>query len=101
MEQDGASGDVFSSRSYVVTKHSWKGKYKRVFTLGPIGISTLNPSSMDATNRWAYPDLVSILPAKAQAANSSSDALEFQVSPAQSPSMETEGQVYKLTRLSI
>lgn len=47
----------------MVTKHSWKGKYKRVFSVGTTSITTYNPSSMEATNQWNYSDFISILPA--------------------------------------
>ncbi|KAK7873572.1 hypothetical protein R5R35_009276 [Gryllus longicercus] len=43
---------------FLVTKHSWKGKYKRVFSIGSMGISTYNPSTLDVTNKWPYSDLV-------------------------------------------
>ena len=49
--------------SFMVTKHSWKGKYKRVFSVGTTSITTYNPSSMEATNQWNYSDFISILPA--------------------------------------
>ena len=47
----------------MVTKHSWKGKYKRVFSVGTSSITTYNPNSMEATNQWNYSDFISILPA--------------------------------------
>ena len=40
--------------SFLVTKHSWKGKYKRVFSIGALSITTYNPSTMEATNTWQY-----------------------------------------------
>lgn len=49
--------------SYMVTKHSWKGKYKRVFSIGSMSITTYNPGSMEPTNQWLYSDFISILPA--------------------------------------
>ncbi len=57
--------ELFSSRSYTVTKHSWKGKYRRVLLFGPDGACTLNPATMEATNRWPYEDLVSVQPMSA------------------------------------
>lgn len=49
---------------YLVTKHSaWKGKYKRVFSVGNAGITTYNPSSMEVTNQWYYHDFINITPA--------------------------------------
>lgn len=57
------SEDVNEVAAYLVIKHSWKGKYKRIFSIGTQGITTYNPSSMEATNQWNYQDFVSILPA--------------------------------------
>ena len=71
-----ASDDVYNSFGFIVTKHSWKGKYRRVFWVGPQGMATLNPSSMEATNRWSYNDVLSIMPMAQANANSQS---EFQL----------------------
>ncbi|XP_065077705.1 dnaJ homolog subfamily C member 13 isoform X2 [Ochlerotatus camptorhynchus] len=49
---------------FLVTKHSWKGKYKRIFSIGSNGISTYNPEKFDPTNRWQYNEIVSVLPNK-------------------------------------
>ncbi|XP_035660587.1 dnaJ homolog subfamily C member 13-like isoform X3 [Branchiostoma floridae] len=48
--------------SYFTTKHSWRGKYKRIFSVGTKGITTYNPQTLEVTNQWAYSDFVSILP---------------------------------------
>jgi len=32
---------------FLVTKHSWKGKYKRILSIGTAGISTYNPDRLD------------------------------------------------------
>ncbi|CAH0774017.1 unnamed protein product [Bemisia tabaci] len=45
---------------YFVVKHSWKGKYKRIFSVGTQGITTYNPNSLEVTNRWPYSDIISI-----------------------------------------
>lgn len=50
--------------SFLVTKHSWKGKYKRILTIGTTGISTYNPDKFDLTNRWPYSDVISVSPNK-------------------------------------
>lgn len=47
---------------FFVTKHSWKGKYKRVFSVGNLGITTYNPATMEVTNQWAYKDFCGIAP---------------------------------------
>lgn len=49
---------------FLVTKHSWKGKYKRILAIGNVGISTYNPDKLDLTNRWSYSDIVSAAPTK-------------------------------------
>lgn len=50
--------------SFLVTKHSWKGKYKRVFSVGTHGITTYNPDRLEVTNRWLYADIVNVTSAK-------------------------------------
>jgi len=49
---------------FLVTKHSWKGKYKRILSIGTAGISTYNPDRLDLTNRWSYSDVVAAAPSK-------------------------------------
>lgn len=45
---------------YHVTKHSWRGKYKRIFSVGTHGISTYGPASLGITNSWPYDQVVSM-----------------------------------------
>ncbi|TRY98042.1 hypothetical protein DNTS_004430 [Danionella cerebrum] len=52
---------------FYTTKHSWRGKYKRVFSVGTHGITTYNPTTLEVTNQvirrsWCYGDVVSISP---------------------------------------
>ncbi|EDQ93103.1 uncharacterized protein MONBRDRAFT_17362 [Monosiga brevicollis MX1] len=48
---------------YYVTKHSWKGKYRRIFAIGDSAVATLNPSTFEETNKWEYAtDFVSVTP---------------------------------------
>uniref|UniRef100_A0A182PLV2 J domain-containing protein n=1 Tax=Anopheles epiroticus TaxID=199890 RepID=A0A182PLV2_9DIPT len=47
---------------FLVTKHSWKGKYKRILSVGSTGVSTYNPDKFDVTNRWPYGEVISALP---------------------------------------
>lgn len=49
---------------FLVTKHSWKGKYKRILAIGTAGVSTYNPEKLDVTNRWAYSDVIQVAPNK-------------------------------------
>ncbi|CAM4760310.1 unnamed protein product [Rotaria magnacalcarata] len=45
---------------YHVTKHSWRGKYKRIFSIGTHGISTYEPSTLGLTNSWPWDQVVSL-----------------------------------------
>ncbi|KAL7076697.1 hypothetical protein ACQ4LE_003778 [Meloidogyne hapla] len=46
---------------FLVTKISaWKGKYKRIFSVGNLAITTYNPQSLEITNQWLYEDFFSI-----------------------------------------
>lgn len=56
------SKDSADLECYLLTKHSWKGKYKRTLSIGSAGISTYNPDKFDLTNRWLYADIVSVCP---------------------------------------
>nr|XP_031831200.1 dnaJ homolog subfamily C member 13 [Nomia melanderi] len=47
---------------FLVTKHSWKGKYKRIFSIGSMGITTYNPTTLEVTNKWEYSDFISVQP---------------------------------------
>lgn len=47
---------------YFTTKHSWRGKYKRIFSIGSKGITTYNPANLEVTNQWAYNDFCRIAP---------------------------------------
>ena len=49
---------------YHVTKHSWRGKYKRIFSIGTHGISTYDPSNLVLTNAWSYDQVVSLTVSK-------------------------------------
>lgn len=48
--------------SYVVIKHSWKGKYKRVLVIESTQISTFDPKSMKLTNCWSYDEVFDVAP---------------------------------------
>ena len=45
---------------FLATKHSWKGKYPRIFCVCPDSILTLNPTSFEVTNEWVYADLLDV-----------------------------------------
>lgn len=51
-----------SSSSYVVIKHSWKGKYRRIIVIEPTQLLTLDPKSMKLTNCWTYDDVIDVQP---------------------------------------
>jgi DnaJ family protein C protein 13 len=47
--------------SFLVTKLSnWRGKYKRIFTIGTHAITTYNPSNLEVTNQWPYAEVIGI-----------------------------------------
>jgi len=48
--------------SYFVTKHSWKGKYKRIFSIGTNCVTTYNPNTMEITNQFQYSEIINISP---------------------------------------
>lgn len=48
--------------SFYTTKHSWRGKYKRVFSIGTKAITTYNPATLEVTNQWNYTDFFGINP---------------------------------------
>nr|XP_022914945.1 dnaJ homolog subfamily C member 13 [Onthophagus taurus] len=60
---------------FFVTKHSWKGKYKRIFSIGSLGITTYNPNTLEVTNKWVYGDFISVNPLK----NTGGVSNEFQI----------------------
>ncbi|CAM6086907.1 unnamed protein product [Calypogeia fissa] len=37
---------------YLVTKHSWRGKYKRILCISQSGITTLDPTTLQVTNSY-------------------------------------------------
>jgi DnaJ family protein C protein 13 len=37
---------------YFVTKHSWRGKYKRILCISQSGIVTLDPATLQVTNSY-------------------------------------------------
>ncbi|XP_032807043.2 dnaJ homolog subfamily C member 13 isoform X1 [Petromyzon marinus] len=47
---------------FFTTKHSWRGKYKRVLSVGTLGVATYNPTTLEITNQWPYNDICSISP---------------------------------------
>lgn len=59
--------------SFLVTKHSWRGKYARVFAIGNYGVTTYNPDKLEITNRWLYSDIVTFSSAKHSNSNSNHD----------------------------
>ncbi|CAD5210525.1 unnamed protein product [Bursaphelenchus xylophilus] len=47
---------------FLVTKHSWKGKYRRIFSVGTHAVTTYNPDKLEITNQWMYNEFISIRP---------------------------------------
>ena len=47
--------------SFLVTKVSnWRGKYKRILSIGTHAITTYNPGNFDVTNQWPYSEIVGV-----------------------------------------
>lgn len=54
--------DEFTAR-YCVVKHSWKGKYTRIFCIGRNCLATINPNSIfKITNLWDYSQVIDVTP---------------------------------------
>lgn len=62
---------------YHVTKHSWKGKYKRIFSVGTKAITTYNPNNMETTNQWLYSEFMGIIPNTKVQGNSNEFTITF------------------------
>lgn len=45
--------------SYIQVIHF---RYKRIFSIGSMGITTYNPSTLEVTNKWEYSDFISVQP---------------------------------------
>lgn len=41
---------------FVVTKHSWRGKYRRVLCVTPTSLFTQHPENLQVTNVWSFVD---------------------------------------------
>lgn len=65
--------DLFFNTSYSqhLLSHSISlFRYKRVFSVGTLGITTYNPTTMEITNQWPYNEVVGVVPnAKGQLNN--------------------------------
>uniref|UniRef100_A0A0K2TL60 J domain-containing protein n=1 Tax=Lepeophtheirus salmonis TaxID=72036 RepID=A0A0K2TL60_LEPSM len=49
--------------NYVVTKHSWKGKYKRILSVTD-RVLTLNPNTLEVTNQWEFHEVSALSPSR-------------------------------------
>ncbi|KAF7233515.1 hypothetical protein EG68_12213 [Paragonimus skrjabini miyazakii] len=47
---------------YLVTKISWKGSYKRLLTIGTVGITTYNKDTLRVTNQWRHDEVLGVRP---------------------------------------
>jgi len=52
-----SSGDVPAEEldylaRYLVTKHSWRGRYKRILCISQVSIVTLDPATLNVTNSY-------------------------------------------------
>lgn len=56
--------------TFFVVKHStWKGKYRRIISIGTNAITTYNPTNFEVTNIWPYSDIVNVSPCNAKSSN--------------------------------
>lgn len=37
-------------------------RYKRIFSIGTMGITTYNPGTLEVTNKWEYSDFINVQP---------------------------------------
>ncbi len=44
-----AAGEGWTA-GFLATKHSWRGKYRRLLLVGPASLATLNPLTLEETN---------------------------------------------------
>lgn len=57
---------------YLVVKHSWRGRYKRILCISNVSIITLDPNTLSVTNSYdAGADFESALPIIGRDENSS------------------------------
>eukprot|EP01135_Chromosphaera_perkinsii_P007978 Nk52_evm50s1073 gene=Nk52_evmTU50s1073 len=49
-----ASSEFDFDHLYCAVKHSWRGKYTRVFAIGPESVATFSPSNWENTNEWRF-----------------------------------------------
>ncbi|CAH8660299.1 unnamed protein product, partial [Dicrocoelium dendriticum] len=49
---------------YLLTKISWKGSYKRLLSIGTMGITTYNKDLLRVTNQWLYSEIHGCRPDK-------------------------------------
>lgn len=58
-----ANQENSETASFLVTKiSSWRGKYKRILTVGTKAVTTYNPVTLEVTNQWLYSELASVKP---------------------------------------
>ncbi|MFH4973596.1 hypothetical protein AB6A40_000305 [Gnathostoma spinigerum] len=58
---------------FLVTKISWKGRFKRILSVGTVAVSTYNPATLEITNQWLYNEVVSAKPVPRVAASCSDE----------------------------
>lgn len=52
---------------YIGTKHSWKGKYKRIMSCSRTHLLTSNPTTFESTNSWPWTTMLDLYPEKKHA----------------------------------
>ena len=51
-----------AARPWSPARSVFTTRFRRIFSVGTMGVSTYNPSSMEATNQWLYEDFLGIVP---------------------------------------
>lgn len=55
--------DNHETSSFLVTKISnWRGKYKRILSIGTKAVTTYNPTTLEVTNQWPYSEVLGAKP---------------------------------------
>ena len=55
--------DNHETSSFLVTKISnWRGKYKRILSIGTKAVTTYNPTTLEVTNQWPYSEVLGVKP---------------------------------------
>uniref|UniRef100_A0A5K3F9M3 RME-8_N domain-containing protein n=1 Tax=Mesocestoides corti TaxID=53468 RepID=A0A5K3F9M3_MESCO len=63
--------------SYLVTKNAWKGSYRRILSIGTLGVTTYRKDNLRVTNQWLYQEIFSIRPDNGSARSGNNGQQKF------------------------